>query len=104
MDVVILFVALGAMMYFLVFRPQQRQMREHKNLLSSLEVGDVVVTSGGIYGAIAEIEERVLWLEVAPEVELKVTKDSIAARIPDNDEADDDEEEFEAVESAEDET
>ena len=53
--------------------------------------GDLVVTNAGIHGAIAEVEGDVVWLEVAPEVELKITRSAIAERISDVDDEDDDE-------------
>ena len=56
-------------------------MRAHQALVRSLEVGDLVVTGSGIHGAIAEIDDQVVWLEVAPDVELKVSRSSVAERI-----------------------
>ena len=57
----------------------------------SLEPGMVVVTNAGIHGAVAELEDKVVWLEVAPEVELKVSRGPIA-EIVDDDEGDDEDE------------
>ena len=59
-------------LYFFMIAPQRRKMKAHRQLLSSLNEGDEVLTSAGIYGAVAEVEDGVIWLEVAPEVELKV--------------------------------
>lgn len=76
-------------MWFLLVRPQQKRMRQHQQLVSSLEVGDEVVTAGGIYGAIAEFDGGTVFLLVAPGVQLKVTRESIAERIRyDDDDAD----------------
>jgi preprotein translocase subunit YajC len=95
---IIFLVALLGIMYFIMIRPQQKRMKEHAALLRSLEPGMMVVTSAGIHGAIAEVEDKVVWLEVAPEVELKVSKGSIAEVINEDDELDD--EEAEAAASA----
>jgi preprotein translocase subunit YajC len=60
--------------YFLLIRPQQRKAKQHKELLSNLKKGDSVITSGGIYGRIAEINDNVLVLEVADKVRIKVAR------------------------------
>ncbi|NCG25561.1 MAG: preprotein translocase subunit YajC [Actinobacteria bacterium] len=95
MQVVILFVMLGALYAFMIV-PQQRKMKAHQALLRSLEEGDVVVTSSGIFGAIAEVEGDVIWLEVAPEVELKIMKSSVTEKVPDSDASDDDDDDIDA--------
>ena len=89
----IVLVLMFGVIYMLVIVPNQRRQKAHRQLLADLEVGDVVVTSSGIYGAVAEIEDGVVWLEVAPEVELKVSKAAVTERIPDIDDEDDDEHE-----------
>jgi preprotein translocase subunit YajC len=95
MQVVVLFVMLGALYAFMIV-PQQRKMKAHQALLRSLEEGDVVVTSSGIFGAIAEVEGDVIWLEVAPEVELKIMKSSVTEKVPDSDASDDDDDDIDA--------
>jgi len=92
MQVVVLFVMLGALYAFMIV-PQQRKMKAHQALLRSLEEGEVVVTSAGIIGAIAEVEDAFVWLEVAPEVELKILKSSVTERVEETDAADDDDDE-----------
>ncbi len=105
----IVLVLMFGVIYMLVIVPNQRRQKAHRALLASLEVGDVVVTSAGIHGAVAEIEDTIVWLEVAPEVELKVAKASVTERIPDDDEDDDDEDddgyddELEAADASDDE-
>ena len=85
MELIILLVLMGALYAFMIV-PQQRKMKAHQQLLSSLKEGDVVITNAGIYGAIAEVEDQVVWLEVAPEVELKVSKAAIAELFEEADE------------------
>lgn len=80
----ILFALMFVAIYFLMLRPQQQQKRAQAALHSSLQEGDLVLTSSGIYGAIAEVEGDVVWLEVAPEIELKVLKSVIVDRAPDD--------------------
>jgi preprotein translocase subunit YajC len=95
MSVVVLIVLMGALYAFMIL-PQQKRMKAHQALVSSLAEGDLVVTNAGIHGAIAEVEGDVVWLEVAPEVELKITRSAIAERISDVDDEDGDDDLVEA--------
>ena len=92
MGSIIFLAAILGIMYFIMIRPQQRQMKQHAALIRSLEPGMVVITNSGIHGAVAEVEDRVVWLEVAPEVELKVTKSAIAEIVADDEDNEQDEE------------
>lgn len=74
-------IVVGVLMYAVLILPQQRRTREHKSLLASLEEGDEVLTSSGIYGFIAAIDGDVLWLEVAENTELKVSRSSVANKV-----------------------
>ena len=98
MDGLILLAIMFGALYAFMIRPQQRRQKEHMQLLASLEEGDLVMTNGGIYGAIAEVEGDIVWLEVAPEVELKIMKSSIADRAPDDADETDDADEAEPAE------
>jgi len=89
-SLVFLALLLGVM-YFILIRPQQRQVKEQQARIRSLEAGMIVVTNSGIHGAIAEVEDKVIWLEVAPEVELKISKGAVAEIITDDDDENDDE-------------
>jgi preprotein translocase subunit YajC len=60
--------------YFLLIRPQQKKAKSHRELLSNLKRGDSVITSGGIYGRIAEINDNIIVLEVADKVRIKVAR------------------------------
>jgi len=68
-----------AVMYFLVFRPQNKKAQETAKMLSALKRNDEVVTTGGIIGRIQEVGDKVLTLEVAPNVRLKVERSHIAS-------------------------
>ena len=85
-------ILIGGLMYLVLILPQQRRNREHKALLAGLEVGDEVVMNSGIHGFVSAIDSDVLWVEVAADTELKVSKTSIAAKIevPVDDDAVDD--------------
>ena len=88
MQIVLLIVMMGVF-YFILIRPQQRKVKEHQALVSALEVGDDVVTSGGIYGQVTAIDGDVLRLEVAEGVELLLAREAIAELVeyasPDDD-------------------
>ena len=59
--------------YFLLIRPQQRKVKQHKEMLSNLKRGDKIITSGGIIGTINKVaDNRELTLEVAENVEIKI--------------------------------
>ncbi|MCC6811653.1 MAG: preprotein translocase subunit YajC [Deltaproteobacteria bacterium] len=67
-----------AAMYFLMVRPMMKQNRQQQDLLKGLKKDDEVATSGGIYGRIYAIDERVVTLEIASGVRIKVLRSSIA--------------------------
>lgn len=98
MSVVVLIVLMGALYAFMIL-PQQKRMKAHQQLVNSLAEGDLVVTNAGIHGAIAEVEETVVWLEVAPDVELKISRSAIAERLNDTDDDDADEDDDDLIEA-----
>jgi preprotein translocase subunit YajC len=82
LPLVLIFVAL----YFLMIRPQRRRMMQQRELLESLEVGDEVVTVGGVLGVIREIDDDYLTLEVSPGTEIRVLRRAIAQKLVFDDE------------------
>lgn len=68
--------------YLMIWRPQAKRAKEHKNLMSSLQKGDEVVTTGGIAGRISKVSDDFVVLEVSDNVELKFQKVAIAATLP----------------------
>ena len=67
-----------AIFYFLLIRPQQKKQKKHREVLSTLKRGDMVVTSGGLHGKITGLTERVITLEIAEKVRVKVGRGYIA--------------------------
>jgi preprotein translocase subunit YajC len=65
--------------YFLLIRPQQKQAREHQQMVENLKKNDQVVTSGGLYGRIEDIQGDQLRLEIAPGVIVKHERRQISA-------------------------
>ena len=67
--------------YFLLIRPQQKKAKEHKALLDALKKGDQVVTAGGMHGKITSVDDAVVTIEVANNVNIKFNKGHVAAVI-----------------------
>ena len=67
--------------YFLLIRPQQTKAKEHSDMLSNLKRNDDVITSGGIYGKVVTLTDKVVVLEIAPKVQVKVERPQIASLV-----------------------
>ena len=74
-------IVLFAIFYFLIIRPQQKQVQEHKDMMESLTKGDTIVTSGGVIAKIVKIEDEFFIVENIDKSQLKVSKDYIASKI-----------------------
>ena len=75
----IMMVAIFAIMYFFMIRPQNKKQKEIQNFRKNLQIGQDVITAGGIYGKVKEIEDTVIVLEIASGVKIKIDKNSIYA-------------------------
>lgn len=72
------FIAMFAIMYFLMIRPQQKRAKEQQNMLSLLKEGDEVLTASGILGTVKGITEKMVTIEIDKDVSLKVLKSQVA--------------------------
>src|SRR6185312_4968556 len=88
----ILLFLLPVIVLVLLMRQQQRRLRQHQMLIGSVEVGDEVVTTSGIFGTITSLDDETAQLEVAPGLALKVAKRAIGGIVGPSDEVDDDDE------------
>ena len=70
-------IAIFAVMWFFMIRPQRKQQKELEKFRNELKKGDKVVTAGGIYGTVDEIKERYVLLKVDGETRLRVDKNSL---------------------------
>lgn len=86
-------IAIFAAMYFLLLRPQRKRQKETRNLQSSLQEGDEIVMSSGIYGWISSVEDNYFWVEIAKDTEIRVSKSAVANRISTNSQGADNSEE-----------
>jgi preprotein translocase subunit YajC len=74
---IIMFGAIFLIFYFMIIRPQQKKAKERTKLLSNLEKGDKVVTSGGIHGIISGLDEKTCLLQVSDNLKMKVERSAI---------------------------
>jgi preprotein translocase subunit YajC len=65
------------LIWLLVIRPQRRRTTEHSAMISTLSVGDEIVTAGGMYGRITRIDDEVLTVEIAPAITVRVARAAI---------------------------
>lgn len=80
----LMIVAMIAIFYFFMIRPQSKKQKELKQQREAMKVGDKVVTAGGIHGKIREVGETVIIIEVTQGVSLKVDKNSVFPLVSDS--------------------
>jgi preprotein translocase subunit YajC len=88
-------ILIGGIFYFLMIRPQQRRVREQRSLQNSVEVGDEVMTTAGIFGTVTEVDddEGTVMVEIAPGTQIRMVRSGIARRLTEDEEYDDEPEE-----------
>ena len=79
-----LFLLFGFMIliYFLMIRPENKRRKTHQEMLASIEVGEEIVTAGGILGKVSKINDQYLELSIYENTKIKVQKTSISAVLP----------------------
>lgn len=78
----ILFGGMFLLFYLILWRPQSKRAKEHKELIGGVSKGDEVMTSGGLLGKVTKVSDDYIAIEVAEGVELKVQKSSVAGALP----------------------
>lgn len=73
----IMFGAIFLIFYFMIIRPQQKKAKDRDKLLSNLEKGDKVITSGGIHGIISGIDEKTVLLQVSDNLKIKMERSAV---------------------------
>jgi preprotein translocase subunit YajC len=68
-------------MYFLIWRPQQKQQKEQSAMHAALKKGDDVITSSGILGKIYAVDDKVVTLEIARDVKVRMLKSSVQGKV-----------------------
>lgn len=76
---IIMMVALFAIMYFFMIRPQQKKQKQMQEARNAIQVGDKVVTAGGIHGKVKEVKENTFTIEIAENTKIVIEKSSVFA-------------------------
>jgi preprotein translocase subunit YajC len=79
---IFLIIAMFAVLYFLMIRPQMKRAKEHKAMVEALQKGDEVVTAGGLLGRITRVGEGIVSVEVANNVEIQVQRAAVQTVLP----------------------
>ena len=78
----IIFILLGlAVVWLVMIRPQRRKQKLQKGMQSDLSVGDEIITAGGVYGKVTQIDDDDVRVEIAPNVEVRLARRAIAAQL-----------------------
>lgn len=78
---VLYIVAIIAIIYLLIIRPQKKRQKDHDNLVNALSLGVEIVTIGGIHGEVSRIKDETIWIKVSNNVEIEIEKSSVARTI-----------------------
>ncbi|MCC8153661.1 MAG: preprotein translocase subunit YajC [Tannerellaceae bacterium] len=79
LESILMMVAIIAIFYFFMIRPQQKRQKEIQKAREAMKIGDLVITAGGIYGKIREIGDVYMLIEVADGVKIRIDKSQIFA-------------------------
>jgi preprotein translocase subunit YajC len=92
-------------MWLLLIRPQRRKQQEQQDLLSNIQIGDEIITAGGIYGTISEVDDAEVTVEIAPGTHVRMAKRAVAGILTEEDEEEEEleEEDEEPVDEADEE-
>lgn len=78
----VMMVAIFAIFYFLMIRPQQKKQKELKAMIEALQKGDEVLTAGGIIGRIQRLDDHYIDIEIAANVVIKMQRNSVVNVLP----------------------
>ena len=84
MEMIIMLAVFGLIFYFMIYRPQAKRAREHRNLMSPLTKGDEVLTSGGLVGKIAKVsaDSDYIVLALNDQTQVTIKRDFVSAVLP----------------------
>lgn len=75
-------IAIFAVFYFLLIRPQTKRAKEHRKMVSELAKGDEVVTNGGIYGKLTKVADDYVEIEIADNTTVRLQRQAVASTLP----------------------
>ncbi len=64
--------------YLLLIRPQQKKAKEHKAMLENIKKGDTIITQGGLYGKVVNVQDQFLMVEIAPKIQVRISRSHVA--------------------------
>jgi|SRR6187200_393648 len=79
---IFLIVAMFAVLYFLMIRPQMKRAKEHKTMVDALQKGDEIITAGGVLGKITRVGESYVSVEISNNVEIQVQRAAVQTVLP----------------------
>jgi len=82
----ILIVAMFALLWLFLIRPQRARAQAHRELVTRVDIGDEILTVGGLYGNVIAIDEDDLMLEIAPGTQVRIARRAVAAVVPPDEE------------------
>lgn len=82
MGSIIMLVGFVLIFYFLLWRPQAKKAKDHRELIGALNKGDEVITNGGLLGKITKVGDDFLSVLIADDVEIKIQKSAVTAAVP----------------------
>ena len=78
----ILPIGLVALFYFMLIRPQSKRAKEHKEMVSSVQKGEEIITNGGILGKITKVSESFITLEISADTTINIQKNAVQSIMP----------------------
>ena len=81
-SLLVMVVIFGLVFYFMIWRPQAKRAKEHKNLMASLDKGNEVLTNGGLVGKISKVTDDFIVITVAEGVDVNVQKAAVVSVLP----------------------
>jgi len=76
-----IFLLIPVAMYFLLIRPQRRRQREQVAQQSSIEVGDEIMTTSGVYGFVTGFEGDIVWVEIDDNVQIRMARAAVQRKV-----------------------
>lgn len=73
----VLFGSIILIFYFMIIRPQQKRQKERQLMIQSMKKGDKIITAGGIHGTIVGVEDKIILVQIADNVKVKIERSSI---------------------------
>jgi preprotein translocase subunit YajC len=102
MGYLIVIVAVFALLWLLVLRPQRRRQVQQLEMQNTLHVDDEIITAGGLHGYVKQLDETVLTIEIAPGVKVRLDRRAVAGVVrPDEQDEQDEQEEIARPEAGE---